>query len=221
MISPHTQTDIANAKAYYKSHLAIGNYYAEKDIAIGQWFGQGTARLNLTGSINKSAFDALCDGNDPNTGKRLTARRNTIRTVDGKWVANRRIFQDWVFSPPKSVSMVALVQDSRIIAAHNRAVQATMQELEVFAETRVRMNGAKDDVRPTGNLVAACFRHETSRELDPQLHTHCVVFNATFDPVASRWKALQTHGLFKAQRFANSVYEHELCQIGRASCRER
>ena len=212
MISPHTQTDIANAKAYYKSHLAIGNYYAEKDIAIGQWFGQGTARLNLTGSISKTAFGALCDGNDPNTGKRLTARRNTIRTVDGKWVANRRIFQDWVFSPPKSVSMVALVQDSRIIAAHNRAVQATMQELETFAETRVRMNGAKDEVRPTGNLVAACFRHETSRELDPLMHTHCVIFNATFDPIEGRWKALQTHGMFKAQRFANSVYEHELCR---------
>ncbi|MEM7509028.1 MAG: relaxase domain-containing protein, partial [Pseudomonadota bacterium] len=25
----------------------------------------------------------------------------------------------------------------------------------------------------TGNLIAATFRHETSREQDPQLHTHC------------------------------------------------
>ena len=88
----------------------------------------------------------------------------------------------------------------------------TLQELETFAETRVRRDGNADGVRPTGNLVAACFRHDTSRELDPQLHTHCVVFNATFDPVENRWKALQTHGMFKAQRFANGVYEHELCR---------
>jgi conjugative relaxase-like TrwC/TraI family protein len=212
MISPHTQTDLANAKVYYKSHLAVGNYYAEKDIATGQWFGDGAARLNLTGTVQESAFTALCEGNDPNTGKRLTARRNSVRQVDGKWVANKRVLYDWVISPPKSVSVTALLQDSRIIAAHNRAVQATLQELETFAETRVRRDGNADGVRPTGNLVAACFRHETSRELDPQLHTHCVVFNATFDTAEGRWKALQTHGMFKAQRFANGVYEHELCR---------
>jgi conjugative relaxase-like TrwC/TraI family protein len=212
MISPHTQTDLANAKMYYKSHLAIGNYYAEKNIATGQWLGEGAARLGLTGIVQESAFAALCEGNDPNTGNRLTARRNSVRQKDGKWVANKRVLYDWTISPPKSVSLVALLQDSRIIAAHNRAVQATLQELEAFAETRVRLNGAKNEVRPTSNLVVACFRHETSRELDPQLHTHCIVFNATFDPAEGRWKALQTHGMFKAQRFANGVYEHELCR---------
>jgi conjugative relaxase-like TrwC/TraI family protein len=127
-------------------------------------------------------------------------------------VANKRVLYDWTISPPKSVSLVALFQDSRIIAAHNRAVKATLRELETFAETRVRRDGNADGVRPTGNLVAACFRHETSRELDPQLHTHCVVFNATFDPVEARWKALQTHGMFRAKRFANGIYEHELCR---------
>jgi len=77
-------------------------------------------------------------------------------------VANRRIFQDWTMSPPKSVSLVALLHDPRIIAAHNQAVQATLQELKTFAETRVRRDGNADGVRPTGNLVVACFRHETS-----------------------------------------------------------
>jgi conjugative relaxase-like TrwC/TraI family protein len=33
----------------------------------------------------------------------------------------------------------------------------------------------------TGNLVAAAFVHDSSRALDPQLHTHFTVFNATFD----------------------------------------
>jgi conjugative relaxase-like TrwC/TraI family protein len=212
MIAAHTQTDLANAKEYYKSHLAVGNYYAEKHTAGGQWFGEGAGRLNLAGNVEHSAFVALCEGNDPNTGNRLTARRNSVRRDGGKTVANKRVLFDWTISPPKSVSLAAFLQDSRIIAAHNRAVNATLRELETFAETRVRRDENADGVRPTGNLVAACFRHETSRELDPQLHTHCVLFNATFDPVENRWKALQTHGMFRAKRFANGIYEHELCR---------
>jgi len=61
-----------------------------------------------------------------------------------------------------------LLQDSRIIAAHDRAVNATLRELESLAETRVRRDGTAAGVRSAGKLVAACFRHDTSRELDPQ-----------------------------------------------------
>ncbi len=62
----------------------------------------------------------------------------------------------------------------------------------------------------TGNIVAAVFRHDTSRALDPHLHTHCIVFNATFDPVEARWKALQNHDMLMAQKFIENVYYHEL-----------
>jgi len=212
MIAPFTQTDISGVRQYFKEHLAVGDYYSQKGASTGQWFGEGAARLNLAGNVQESAFMALCEGNDPGTGKRLTARRNSVRQEEGKMVANKRVLYDWTISPPKSVSVAALLQDSRIIAAHDRAVNATLRELETFAETRVRRSGNADGTRPTGNLVAACFKHDTSRELDPQLHTHCVIFNATYDPVEARWKALQTLGMFKARRFANGIYEHELCR---------
>ena len=77
-------------------------------------------------------------------------------SVSGKMVANKRVLYDWTINPPKSVSLAALLQDSRIIAAHDRAVNATLRELETFAETRVRRDGPADGVRPTGNLVVAC-----------------------------------------------------------------
>src|SRR5262249_27257321 len=64
--------------------------------------------------------------------------------------------------------------------------------------------------RTPGNVVNALFRHENSRELDPHLHTHCVVFNATFDATEGQWKALQTVGLYRAQKFAENLYFHEL-----------
>jgi hypothetical protein len=60
--------------------------------------------------------------------------------------------------------------------------------------------------------VGAAFRHDTSRELDPHLHTHCVVFNATFDPVENRWKALGAVGMYRAQKFAENCYYHELAK---------
>lgn len=118
---------------------------------------------------------------------------------------------DYTISPPKSVSIIALLQDERIVKAHARAIRVACQELERFAQTRVRI-GEKDGERTTANLITALFRHDTSRELDPHLHTHCIIFNATFDPVEDRWKALQTHGMLRAQKFVSSVYDHELCR---------
>lgn len=219
MISPQPQTDLHNAKEYFRVHLAVGDfsllktaqYYAEKPAIAGEWFGEGAARLKLAGVVAEAAFVALCEGNDPGTGARLNLRRNSVRRENGKWVANRRIFFDYVMSPPKSVSIVALLQDTRIVAAHERAVAAALAELERFAQTRVRVGQGRGE-RATGNLVVARFRHDTSRELDPQLHTHCIVFNATYDQTEKRWKALETHGMLQAQKFVNSVYEHELCR---------
>ena len=64
----------------------------------------------------------------------------------------------------------------------------------------------------TGNFVSALFTHDTSRALDPHLHTHCIVFNATFDPVENRWKALQNYELLRARKFAEHAYYHELAR---------
>src|SRR5580658_7553014 len=147
MISPFTQTDVGGVRQYFKEHLAVGDYYSENRTAIGQWFGEGASSLNLTGNVEERAFMSLCDGNDPNTGKRLTARRNSVRREEGKTVANKRVLFDWTISPPKSVSLAALLHDSRIIAAHDRAVSATLRELESFAETRVRRDGNADGTR--------------------------------------------------------------------------
>ena len=91
-----------------------------------------------------------------------------------------------------------LGDDERIFEAHARAVRVALKEFEDFAATRVRIGGARNE-RLTGNFAAALFTHDTSRALDPHLHTHCIVFNATFDPVENRWKALENYELLRAQ----------------------
>jgi conjugative relaxase-like TrwC/TraI family protein len=209
MLKPKAQLNLANAREYFREHLSVGDYYAGEKIA-GEWFGQGAAKLGLTGTVGEDAFLALCAGQNP-AGSKLTARKNSVRREGGRDAANRRIFYDFTISPPKSVSLVALYQDARIIQLHNRAVRMMLVELEPFAETRVRKAG-QDTERVTGNIVTACFRHDTSRELDPHLHTHCVVFNATHDAVEGRWKALHNGGMYRAQKFAENLYYHELAK---------
>ncbi len=215
MLTAKPQLNLANAREYFREHLCTDDYYSAGHKVMGQWFGQGAAKLGLNGVVSEADFLALCEGRHPSAGARLTARMNTERRQAGQTVANRRVFYDFTLSPPKSVSVVGLMRDDRVLAVHERAVRDTLRELERYAETRVRKAGA-DDSRVTGNIVAATFRHDTSRELDPHLHTHCVVFNATFDAQENRWKALQVQGMFRAQRFAENFYYHELSKGLRA-----
>ena len=108
-----------------------------------------------------------------------------------------------------------LGEDARVLEAHALAVKSALGEFEAFASTRIRADGAQSD-RRTGNFAAALFTHNTSRSLDPHLHTHCIVFNATFDSVENRWKALQNYELLRTRKFAQNAYYHELARALRA-----
>lgn len=210
MVTAKTQYNLKNAEEYFEEHLAVGDYYDEGQRVAGEWIGLGAERLGLAGKVRAEDFLRLCENQHPSSGETLTQRLNTTRTESGENAANRRIFFDFTFSPPKSVSIAGFLgKDERILEAHNRAVRSALREFEAFTATRVRVGGAQSD-RLTGNFAAALFTHDTSRTLDPHLHTHCIVFNATFDAVENRWKALQNHELLRARKFAENAYYHEL-----------
>ena len=121
-----------HAKKYFREHLAVGDYcavrtadyYAEKNRLTGEWFGEGAARLKLRGVIGEAAVLALCVGNDPGTGKWLTLRRNAVRRSGGMRLAKRRVFYDFIMSPPKSVSFVGLLHKPRRSLTYARALSA-------------------------------------------------------------------------------------------------
>lgn len=89
MLKAKAQLNLANAREYFREHLAIGDYYASERIA-GEWFGEGAARLGLKERVEESAFIALCEGRNPADHK-LTVRRKTVRREVGGSRANRRI----------------------------------------------------------------------------------------------------------------------------------
>lgn len=212
VVTAKTQYSLSNAHSYFEEHLAVGDYYQEGQKVAGEWFGIGAASLGLSSRIREADFLALCENQNPQTGECLTQRMNSVRDEGDSLAANRRIFYDFTFSPPKSVSLVALVaDDKRILEAHERAIRVALAEFETFAATRVR-KGKADGSRFTRNVVAGLFTHDTSRALDPHLHTHCIVFNATFDPTEQRWKALQNYEMLRARKYVEAVYYHELAR---------
>jgi conjugative relaxase-like TrwC/TraI family protein len=211
MLSAKAQKSLSNAKAYFQDHLTVGDYYDQDKKVAGHWHGVAAQALGLRGVVNQEQFLRMCDGKHPDSGENLTLRRNESRVEDGKTVANRRVFYDFMFAPPKSVSLVALISDRKLVGVHEAAVAAAFSELEKYARTRVRKKGVNED-RSTANLAAAFFRHETSRAQDPQLHTHAIVFNATHDPVEDKWKALQVEDMYQARNLVDSVYNAELCR---------
>jgi conjugative relaxase-like TrwC/TraI family protein len=215
MLTMKPQCNLVDAKKYFEEHLCVGDYYMEGQSVSGQWFGKGAEDLGLTGMTQAEDFLRLCDNLHPRTGERLTQRQNTTRVevdAEGKShkATNRRVFFDFTLSPPKSVSIAALVgDDQRIIGAHDEAATAALRQLEFYAAARIRKKG-QTAYRTTGNLVGAVFRHDTSRALDPHLHSHCIVFNATWDSAENCWKALEPREMLVAKKFGENVYYHEL-----------
>ena len=196
--------NLTDAEKYFDEHLAQNDYYAAGEIRPGQWIGTGTERLGLKAEVTRDQFHALCENQNPNDGERLTQRSQK----EGQ----RRVFYDFTCSAPKSVSVLAVtLDDQRLIEAHEEAARLAFRELETFAAARVRKQGSRTD-RTTGNLVAAAFVHDSSRALDPQLHTHFTVFNATFDQAERCWKALEARGMYDAIRYGTAVYRNELAK---------
>ena len=95
----------------------------------GEWFGLGCERLGLSGKVLADEFIRLCENQHPATGETLTQRLNTTRVEDGEKAANRRIFYDFTFSPPKSVSLVALAGEDGQMCIRDRIAAG----MEIFS----------------------------------------------------------------------------------------
>jgi conjugative relaxase-like TrwC/TraI family protein len=196
-----TCAKIKNGSTYLGSHLTANDYYCENEHVTGAWIGRGAEQLGLAGkSIEKDdeAFENLRKNLLPDGSDKLTplTAKNGVR------------FFDFQCSAQKSVSiMAATLDDQRLYAAHDTATVKAFAELERFAAFRSGMT-RKPEI--SGNLCAAAFRHDASRALDPQLHTHFVVANCTWDSDKNRWLALDTCEMFRAIRYAGKVYQNEL-----------
>jgi len=204
---------MSEGTGYASRHLEHRDYYAEGERVAGRWKGRGAERIGLHGEVQSEDFEALREGRDPKTGEFLRQRQSADRiAANGTTQSRGRNLYDFTISAPKSVSIMAILSgDERLIDAHERAVSEALQELEACAGVRVRKDAANEN-RTTGNLVLAVYQHDTSRELDPQLHTHAVAANLSYDEIEARWKALQASGVYERRAYLTEVYRNALAR---------
>ncbi len=179
----------------------VEDYYLGGPEASGEWIGAGAEALGLTGKVDATALTRALSGQHPATGEAL-----------GRVLSARVPGFDLTFSAPKSVSVFFGVGDDKlravIRAAHDRAVLDALGYMEREAAVTRRGPGG---VRPiAGNgLVAAAFRHRTSRAGDPQLHTHVLVANLTLG-ADGRWSTLDGRRIYAHAKTAGYLYEARL-----------
>jgi conjugative relaxase-like TrwC/TraI family protein len=181
---------------YFDRELAVSDYLMKEP---GVLAGRRAERLGLRGVVRRTQFVALLRNEDPTSGKRLTARKNTSREEDGKTVSNRQVGYGLVFGVPKSLSIyLAITGDEVVENIARSAVDETMRAMESAMQCKVRKGGLQED-RRTGEMLYSKFFHRDSRPInglsDPHWHVHCFLHDATFDPVEERWKAGQFRGL--------------------------
>ena len=205
MLSIGALSSAAQGASYYERD----GYYAKDDPEhreASAWAGRGAEELGLTGPVDPDTFRAVLEGKVPDGSGQELGRRGK----DGEIL--HRPGRDLTFSAPKSVSLAALVGgDGRIVEAHDRAVAATLSWVEKNA-ARTRMKDPDTgNMARVGNqkIVAALFRHDTSRNLDPQLHTHAVLANMVKGE-DGKWRSMANEGLYEKQKLIGMLYRGEL-----------
>jgi conjugative relaxase-like TrwC/TraI family protein len=190
------------------------DYYAGHGESEGRWFGEAARTLGLEGAVQAGQLEPLLDGIHPITGKRLrrvVATRHITIPIPHPETGEPSSFTrelkpvggfDFVLSAPKSISAAhALAQPAtarEILAAHLAAVDAALTLLEhEAAYTRSGRNGLNRE--PARGIAAALYTHRLSRNLDPQLHTHCAIANLAQGQTSDddKWRTLDSQTLLR------------------------
>lgn len=184
------------------------DYYAESGRTGGRWIGAGAQALNLQDQINEQAFDRLAAGLHPDKDQPLVQRAGE----------HHRPGWDLTFSAPKSVSVVWGIAESEqreaIERAHTHAVEQTLDFAAregLFITRRGKDGVSRERAQP----IIATYVHGTSREADPQLHTHAFVMNVAQRADGS-FGTLETKPLYESKMALGAVYRAELAEELRA-----
>jgi conjugative relaxase-like TrwC/TraI family protein len=191
---------------YYLDKVAEGaeDYYTGEGEDPGEWIGDAAARLGLEGEVGADQLEAMLTGRNPVDGGPMLGMRGVPSngSVPGF---------DLTFSAPKSVSLLwglgGPVAALEVQAAHREAVGAALFYMQREACWTRRGAGGSEFIKGDGYLAAA-YRHRSSRNGDPQLHTHVLVANAT--RAEGKWTRLYHPAIYDHATTASYIYEAHL-----------
>jgi len=179
---------------------ATDNYYTQSQgLENSQWYGQGAEILSLNGQVSIENYNNAYQGLDTQ-GNSLRQRQSGKKYNPGR---------DITLSAPKSITLLALVkEDKAVVEAHDKAVRTTLDYIQrncIFTRTG---KGGVNHLQ-TDNALFAVFQHDDNRNLDPQLHSHCVIFNQT-QGADGKWRSMDNRELYQQKMTIGMVYHHEL-----------
>lgn len=192
--------------ASYYLDLAQEDYYTSWGNEAGRWFGRGAEALGLTGKVDSVPYKHLLYGHSPD------GKTNLVQNAGDP---DRQCAWDLTFSAPKPASLLWALGSERVRAeveaAHRSAVQKALSYVE--KEAGFTRRGKAGVRKEQAALVFATFFHFTSRALDPQVHTHCVLINVSVRADKTTG-ALRSLDVFRVKMTAGALYRvvlaHEL-----------
>lgn len=191
-----------NDTSYYTDDIEDDCYIESGEVA-GRWYGFISREFRLFNvEINHNIYDRICQGYSPK-GKKLVRNSGQL---------NRKIGWDCTFSAPKSFSLLTFCADENLrkslLDAHESSVKCAIDFIERHA-AYTRRGAAGHKLEKVGGVLAACFLHSSSRELDPQVHTHVLIFNMA--PRHDRtWGSLDPMPILYWQKVCGAIYRVEL-----------
>jgi conjugative relaxase-like TrwC/TraI family protein len=192
---------------YYLDKVAEGaeDYYSGEGEVAGEWLGDAAEDLGLSGEVEAAQLEAMLTGRNPANGEPLLG-------MNGVPAKGGVPGFDLTFSAPKSVSLLwglgGPVAAAEVSAAHREAVHAALDYMQREACWTRRGAGGSEFVKGNGYLAAG-YVHRSSRNGDPQLHTHVLIANATKGP-DGRWTRLYHPAIYDHAKAAGYLYEAHL-----------
>lgn len=185
----------------YYCNLAREDYYTKGGEPPGIWFGNGAKVMDLNGIVKVEQLRQTMKGQSPFGSSMVQGSGDEHRAG---W--------DCTFSAPKSVSIawaISSLETRQAIAnAQKNAVETALKFIEQHAcHARRGKAGSKEE--KVSGIVVATFEHGTSREGDPQLHTHCLLQNLAQRADGS-WGCIESLRLYQWKMAAGAIYRAEL-----------
>ena len=192
--------DFGNDKMYKEQ--SANDYFSEDNRTIGEWYGKMSEVWGVKNKdVTEEDFQAVMRHRCP-----WEADCPALTPAVG---ADGISYYPFQCSAQKSVSVMAMVAgDKRLLDAHKECVKKALDQLETFAAYRVRTGADRtsDKTEITGKILAAMYTHDTSRALDPQIHTHCNIANVTMTADGRRM-ALTESQMMTAVEYAGRYYQ--------------
>ena len=208
MLSISARGSAASAEAYYEHMAEQDDYYLKGQEPPGQWQGKGAEALGLSGTVSREDFAAALRGYKP--GADGTIPEALVQNAGDKHMAG----WDLTFSAPKSVSVLwALAPEdmqAALAKAHDEAVTEALKFVEDHASFTRRGKGGAIQEKVNGLLVST-FQHGTSREQDPQLHTHSFVHNVA-ERQDGTWGSIDGRNFYRWKMASGAYYRAALAE---------